>query len=166
KFGIKTYFGDATRPDLLKAAGLDRAKIIVIAIDERESINTIVRHVVEYFPQVHIVARARDRHHVYELWSLGCRDIIRETYDSSLRMGRSTFEALGYSREVAEEMVQAFNDSDRETMIEVADVFDVNIPAAENPAYIEKVRTLLEERGNELGESMRLIRDKARDKAG
>ncbi|MEO1797022.1 MAG: cation:proton antiporter [Pseudomonadota bacterium] len=154
KFGIKTYYGDATRPDLLHAAGIERAKIIVVAVDEEESINTIVRHVVEYHPHVHIIARARNRHHVYVLWSLGCRDIIRETYDSSLRMGRSAFEALGYERDLADEMVDIYNAADRSAMIEVADLFDVNIPAAENEPYIAKVRELLETRSTELAQEM------------
>ncbi|MEM6477448.1 MAG: cation:proton antiporter [Pseudomonadota bacterium] len=166
KFGIKTYYGDATRPDLLHAAGIERAKIIVIAIDEEEGVNTIVRHVVEHYPKVHIIARARNRHHVYELWSLGCRDIIRETYDSSLRMGRSAFEALGYGRDIAAEMVEAFNERDREAMIEVADVYDVNIPAVENPAYVEKVKTMLEERGPALSNKMAEISAKSRSEAG
>ncbi|MEM8592699.1 MAG: cation:proton antiporter [Pseudomonadota bacterium] len=166
KFGIKTYYGDATRPDLLHAAGIERAKIIVVAIDEEESINAIVRHVVEHHPHVHIVARARNRHHVYVLWSLGCRDIIRETYDSSLRMGRSTFEALGIERNVASEMVDAFNSDDREAMIEVADVFDINVPAVENKAYVDKVRSMLETRPKALGEKMASIQAKSRDEAG
>ncbi|MEM1375239.1 MAG: cation:proton antiporter, partial [Pseudomonadota bacterium] len=129
KFGIQTYYGDATRPDLLHAAGIDRAKIIVVAIDEIEGINTIVRHVKEHHPGVHIIARARNRHHVYELWAMGCRDIIRETYDSSLRMGRSAFEALGFDRATADAMVATFNEDDQEIMLEVSDSYDVNIPA-------------------------------------
>ena len=163
KFGIKTYYGDATRPDLLHAAGIERAKIIVVAVDEAEAVNTIVRHVVEHHPHVHIVARARNRHHVYELWGLGCRDIIRETYDSSLRMGRSTFEALGFSREQAEAMVDTFNADDREAMIEVADLYRSDIPVAENEPYIQKVREMMETRGTALSEKLARIRDGSGD---
>ncbi|MEL6702083.1 MAG: NAD-binding protein, partial [Pseudomonadota bacterium] len=163
KFGIKTYYGDATRPDLLHAAGIERAKIIVVAVDEAEAVNTIVRHVVEHHPHVHIVARARNRHHVYELWGLGCRDIIRETYDSSLRMGRSTFEALGFSREQADAMVDTFNADDREAMIEVADLYRSDIPVAENEPYIQKVREMMETRGTALSEKLARIRDGSGD---
>ena len=165
KFGVKTYYGDATRPDLLHAAGIERAKIIVVAVDEEESINTIVRHVVEHHPHVHIIARAVNRHHVYHLWAHGCRDIIRETYDSSLRMGRSAFEALGYSKEAAEEMVETFNQADREIMIEVADVYDVDVPAIENQAYVDKVRSLLETRPAELAEKIKDVVAKHSGKA-
>ncbi|MEL7301252.1 MAG: cation:proton antiporter [Pseudomonadota bacterium] len=162
KFGIKTYYGDATRPDLLHAAGIERARIIVVAVDGEESINTIVRHVIEHYPHVHIIARARNRHHVYVLWSLGCRDIIRETYDSSLRMGRSAFEALGIERQAAEEMVEAFNQNDREGMIEVAGLYDASIPAVENEPYVRKVREMLETRVPQLSREMQEIQARAR----
>ncbi|MEO0920699.1 MAG: cation:proton antiporter, partial [Pseudomonadota bacterium] len=84
KFGLKAYFGDATRPDLLHSAGLGEAKLFVIAIDGKEQITELVRYTVKNYPDVHIVARAVDRGHVFDLWAAGCRDIIRETYDSSL----------------------------------------------------------------------------------
>ena len=67
----------------------------MIAIDGKDQITELVRYVGHHYPNVHIIARAVDRNHVYDLWHAGCRDIIRETYDSSLRMGRSAFEALG-----------------------------------------------------------------------
>jgi monovalent cation:H+ antiporter-2, CPA2 family len=95
KFGFRAYYGDATRPDLLHAAGIADARVFVIAIDDRHKTTELVRYVASTYPNVHIIARARTREHVYDLYAAGCRDIIRETYDSSLRMGRSVFEALG-----------------------------------------------------------------------
>ena len=165
RFGIKVYFGDPTRPDLLHAAGIERAKIIVVAVDEVEATNTIVRYVVEHYPKVHVIARAHGRHHVYELWAMGCRDIIRETFDSSLRMGRSAFEALGLERPLAEDMVAAFSEYDRETMIEAAQAYDINVPAVENDAYVEKVRELLEVRGETLRQELLDIRARAERKS-
>ena len=91
RFGIRAYFGDATRPDMLHAAGMHQAKIFVIAIDDKERITELVKYVQHHYPNVHVVTRAMDRDHVYNLWAAGSRDIIRETYDSSLRMGRSGF---------------------------------------------------------------------------
>ncbi|MEO1747342.1 MAG: NAD-binding protein, partial [Pseudomonadota bacterium] len=64
KFGLKAYFGDATRPDLLHSAGLGEAKLFVIAIDGKEQITELVRYTVKNYPNVHIVARAVDRGHV------------------------------------------------------------------------------------------------------
>ena len=89
-----------------------------------------------HFPDLKIVARAVDRNHVYDLWFAGCRDIIRDTYDSSLRMGRSAIEALGFSRDQAERMVSAFNELDRNSMLLAAEHYDPAIPALENEAYV------------------------------
>ncbi len=97
-FGMKAYFGDATRPDLLHAAGINEAKVLVIAIDGKEQITNLTRYVIQNYPHIHVVARAVDRTHVYDLYSIGCRDIIRESYDSSIRAGRSVLEALGIDR--------------------------------------------------------------------
>jgi CPA2 family monovalent cation:H+ antiporter-2 len=142
-YGVKVYFGDAMRPDLLHAAGIEEAKMLVIAIDERESATELVRYVTENYPHVYIVVRAMDRHHVYELWSAGARDIIRETFDSSLRAGRSALEALGVHPYDAQRQVQGFVINDREQMFEMASVYDPDIPAHENPEYVEGTKRYL-----------------------
>ncbi len=145
-YGIKhTYYGDATRPDLLHSAGIDEAKLLIVAIDGKEQINALVKYAVHNYPHLHVIARAVDRNHVYELWAHGCRDIIRETYDSSLRLGRSAYEALGASRETADRMVAEFNELDGKAMVEVADAFDVNIPPHENDIFVAKVRKMVAE---------------------
>jgi len=123
RFGLSAYYGDATRPDLLHAAGIENAKILVIAIDNKKAATELARYMHEHHPQVHVIARAIDRWHVYDLWSAGCRDIIRETYDSSIRTARSAFEALGHSRAKAEQLVGVFEAYDRKTMRESADAF-------------------------------------------
>ena len=145
RFGVHVYFGDATRPDLLHSAGIDEAKILIVAIDDKHQITEIVKHAIHHHPHVHVIARAVDRHHVYELWAAGCRDIIRETFDSSLRMTRSAFEALGATREKAERIVEENVQYDRQSMIELASVYDLNIPAHENDAYVAKAREVFEE---------------------
>ncbi|MEJ8560385.1 cation:proton antiporter [Yoonia sp. GPGPB17] len=143
RFGARIYYGDATRPDLLHAAGLHDAKVFVAAIDDREKLTELVRYVHATAPNVHIIARAVDRHHVYELWAVGCRDIIRENYDSALRMGRSSLEALNIPRDRAQMMVDAFNRADRASMISLADVYDPAIPVMENEPYIARVQEIL-----------------------
>jgi CPA2 family monovalent cation:H+ antiporter-2 len=143
QFGFKAYFGDATRPDMLHAAGIDEAKLIVIAIDGKEQISELVHYIHTTHPHVHIIARATDRMHVYELYANGCRDIIRETYDSSMRMGRSAFEAMGIPADKAQEIVDVFNDLDRRAMIESASVYKDGVPVTENPEYMERARELI-----------------------
>ena len=157
KFGVKAYFGDASRPDLLHAAGIHEAKLIVVAIDNKEQINEMVHYIHTNHPNVHIMARAMDRNHVYELYAAGCRDIIRETYDSSLRMGRSAFEALGVPSDKASDMVEVFDISDREGMVEVADTYDVDISPFENEAFMAKVREVAPRREAEVREKMQRI---------
>ena len=143
RFGARIYYGDATRPDMLQAAGLQHCKVFVAAIDDKEKLTELVHYVHSTAPHVHIIARAIDRHHVYELWAAGCRDIIRETYDSSLRMGRSALEALDIPKDRAVMMVDAFNRADRASMIRLADAYDPNIPVMENEAYIARVQEIL-----------------------
>ncbi|KPK10427.1 MAG: potassium transporter [Acidithiobacillales bacterium SG8_45] len=145
QFGVKAYFGDGRNPDLLHAAGIDKAKVLVIAIDDKQSITELARHVCKHHPQLYVVARAVDRFHVYDLWAAGCRDIIRETYDSSLRMGRSVFEALGYSRDDAQEIVDEFNQIDRKTMVEMASLYRPDLPTHENKPFTDKVKELSEQ---------------------
>ena len=156
RFGLSAYYGDATRPDLLHAAGIESAKILVIAIDNKEAATELARYMHEHHPNVHVIARAIDRWHVYDLWSAGCRDIIRETYDSSIRAARSAFEALGYTRAKAEQLVGVFEEFDRRTMLETAQAFiESEDPHADDSEYSRLIRNNLENWETELKTSMK-----------
>ena len=157
KFGFRTYFGDATRPDLLEAAGIAQAKLLVVALDERESIDKLVKYAVANYPKLHVIARAIDRNHVFELWSYGCRDIVRETYDSSVRIGRSAYEALGVDRQNAQAMADAWEEMDRKSLREVADYYDTSIPYHENEPLMDKVKSMRAEWDPILREQMEEI---------
>ncbi|AKM07004.1 monovalent cation:proton antiporter-2 (CPA2) family protein [Pelagerythrobacter marensis] len=154
KFGVKSYFGDATRPDLLASAGIARASLLIVALDEREQIDKLVRYTIKNFPHVHVVARAIDRDHVYQLWAIGCRDVVRETYDAALRIGRSAYEALGADRQAANAMRDAFEDMDRTSMREVAELYREDVPAWDNEPLLAKVRELRAEWDPKLREMM------------
>jgi len=145
-FGFKLFYGDATRPDLLHAAGIEKARLLVVAIDGKEQINALVHHVRHYYPDLPVIARAIDRQHVYDLYAAGCRDIIRESFDSSVRTGRTAFEILGMHPFEAELLARKFTEDDRHILREMAEVYDPEIPVSENAAYIEKSKTLMEER--------------------
>ena len=136
-----------------------------MAIDDKEKITELVRYAIKTYPDLHVMARAIDRDHVYHLWATGCRDIIRETYDSSIRMGRSAFEALGIPKETAQAMADAFDRKDRASMIEVADVYDIDIPAHENDAYVSRIRERAEGWETELHDRMMEIIDEEVEKA-
>lgn len=150
-FGIQVFFGDATRPDLLEAAGIDEADMVVVAIDDREHINLMVHYLVQNHPTVEVVARARDRQHVYELWAMGCRQVIRETFDSSVRMGRSALETLGVHPFEAERLTRQFVKDDRYTIRKLADVYDPELPMHENEEYVAQTRAAIEQMESELG---------------
>ena len=154
KFGIHVYYGDATRPDLLAAAGIADAKVFVIAIDDKDQITDLVKYMSTNHPNVKVIARAIDRNHVYHLWAAGCRDIIRENYDSSLRMGRSVIEAMGVDRAEAQRMTDEFEALDRRSMIELAALYDINVPPTENEPYMARVREVIDQWEEELRGSM------------
>ena len=146
KFGNKVYFGDASRIDLLQSAGIESAKIFIIAIDDKDKVTDMVKMVRKHFPNVHIIARAFDRLHTYELYSAGCRDIIRETFDSSIRMGRSALEALGLHPYESERKSQKFVAFDKSILAELAPHYDPNIPTHENKEYISRLKVILKKR--------------------
>ena len=162
RFGLRAYFGDATRPDLLHAAGIEEARILVIAIDNKEAATALARYMHDHHPKVHVIARAIDRWHVYELWAAGCRDIIRETYDSSIRAARSAFEAIGHPREEAERLIGVFERHDRRTMVETARAFiESDDPHSETSAYSRMIRENLGTWEEELRADMRAERQQA-----
>ncbi len=143
-FGIKVFFGDATRPDMLHAAGIEEASMLVIAIDDKEQATELVRHVRGNHPHVYVVVRAVDRRHVYELWAAGARDIIRENFDGAVRAGRSALEALGMHAYDAERQTRGFVVHDQKQMRDLADVYDPDIPVHENPAYVERTKAFID----------------------
>jgi monovalent cation:proton antiporter-2 (CPA2) family protein len=95
RFGFKVFYGDASREDLLEAAGAADARILVIAIDDRDKTMQIVETARRYFPHLEIFARAFDRTHAYELLNAGVTHVYREVFDSSLAMAEDALVALG-----------------------------------------------------------------------
>ncbi len=142
KFGFKGFFGDPTRPDVLKAAGLESARVLVVAIDDKKMANTLVAYARKTRPDLHIVARARDRVHVYELYSAGANDIVREMFDGSLRAGRYALENLGLSEYEAAEVEHTFYTHDRAAMRELAEVWKPGMPVMENAEYLSRAKAL------------------------
>jgi len=95
KYGIKVYYGDATRVDLLEAAGARTAKILVIALDDRDRVLEIVGLARQHFPHLKILARAFDRMHAYQLINVGVEHVFREVFASSVDMGEKVLAELG-----------------------------------------------------------------------
>lgn len=142
RFGLKSFFGDPTRPELLKAAGLDRAKVLVVAVDNRSSGLKLVRYAKRHNPDVSVVARAHDDLHVYELYEAGADHIVREMFDSSLRAGRYVLEDMGLSDYEAHEMEIAFYRHDRQNLRALADVWKPGVPVSGNEEYMRLTREM------------------------
>ncbi len=142
KFGFKGYFGDPTRPDLLHAAGIETAKVLVVALDDPKAATRLVSYARRVRPDIHIVARARDRVHVFALYQAGANDIVRELFDSSLRAGRYVLENVGLSEFEANEAEMAFYHHDRRAMRELAALWKPDVPVDQNPEYMARSREL------------------------
>jgi glutathione-regulated potassium-efflux system ancillary protein KefC/glutathione-regulated potassium-efflux system protein KefB len=116
RFGGKVYYGDASRLDLLRAAGAATARILVLALDDVEaSVRTAVL-VREQFPNLKVFARARNRQHAFSLMDAGVGVVVRETYVSSLEMAGRVLEALGETPARAREAVRRFRQHDEATL--------------------------------------------------
>jgi monovalent cation:H+ antiporter-2, CPA2 family len=145
RFGYQGFFGDPLRPDLLHAAGIDKARVLVVALDDPDAAERLVKYARRIRSDLHIVARARDRTHTYRLYQAGADDIVRELFDSSLRAGRYVLENIGLTEFEASEAERLFYHHDRHTVRELASLWDPDIPSAQNDAYIERAKELEKE---------------------
>ncbi len=145
RFGFKGFLGDPTRPDILKAAGLNEARVLVVALDDPEAAVRLVAYARKTRPDLHIIARAYDRVHVYKLYQAGANDIVRELFDGSLRAGRYVLENLGLSDYEAAEAERVFYHHDRDAVRQLAELWDPDIPPSQNKAYIARAKLLEKE---------------------
>ena len=142
RFGFKGFLGDPTRPDILRAAGLQKASVLVVALDDQEAALKLVAYARKERPDLHIISRAYARTHVYKLYQAGADDIVREVFDSALRAGRYVLENMGLTDYEAAEMERLFYDHDRETVQQLAELWDPMVPPSQNKAYVERTKEL------------------------
>ncbi|KTD67883.1 MULTISPECIES: monovalent cation:proton antiporter-2 (CPA2) family protein [Legionella] len=124
KFGYIGYFGDASRLDLLKSAGAEHAKLLIVAVGNVDANLQIVKLAKQHFPHLKIFVRARNRRHAYELHRIGVDYFIRELFDSSLSMTKEVMRFLGYNNENIRKKASAFRKHDEATLIQSFDFFD------------------------------------------
>jgi glutathione-regulated potassium-efflux system ancillary protein KefC len=108
KFGFKVFYGDATRIDLLRTAGAEKARVLVIAIDDAAGTLQMVDKVREEFPHLVIAARARNVTHYYDLLDRGVTVLERETFESALHMGRQVLQELDFGAYRARQAAMKF----------------------------------------------------------
>ncbi|EXD37405.1 MULTISPECIES: monovalent cation:proton antiporter-2 (CPA2) family protein [Acinetobacter] len=116
RYGGTLYYGDVTQPEILRAAGIEKARIFVLAVDDVEDNMNVARHIRLNYPEIKLFVRARDRHHVHLLRDLGIEHIWRETYLSSLGMAYRVLCDMGVSAEQAYENIETFRDYDEKLL--------------------------------------------------
>lgn len=122
KFGFRVFYGDATRLDLLHAAGAGSAEFLIIALNDQAAITRLARTAKASFPRLRILARARDLRHLFELRDLGVEAIERETFRAALALGESALAAISGEPDRAARAAQAFAEHDREVQAKLYEV--------------------------------------------
>lgn len=120
KFGMKVFYGDATRVDLLESAGAAKAEVFINAIDDPKANLQLTELVKEHFPHLQIVARARDVDHYIRLRQAGVERPERETFEGALMLGRLALEELGLGQYEAKERADLFRRYNTQMVDEMA----------------------------------------------
>jgi monovalent cation:proton antiporter-2 (CPA2) family protein len=123
RFGRKVHYGDASRIDLLRTAGIEKAKVLVVAIDDQDKAVELVEAAHEAFPHLIILARAWDRRHAYDLLKKGANEVERETFEGGLRLGERTLKRLGFSAKRAHRAAGLFRKHDEASFDRLAPVW-------------------------------------------
>jgi CPA2 family monovalent cation:H+ antiporter-2 len=116
KFGNRVFYGDAARLDLLRAAGIDHARVVLVALDKEEQSLRVVELVREHYPDVRLVVRAHNRFSVELFRKLGVQAVVRELAAGSLSAADLVLQEYGFSELSAQRMVQIFQHHDEETL--------------------------------------------------
>jgi glutathione-regulated potassium-efflux system ancillary protein KefC len=158
-FGYKVFYGDATRLDLLRTSGAATARILVVAVDDKDQSLSIIELAKEHFPQLQLVARARDVTHWNELRDRGVMRVEREVFESSLRSARTVLEVLGFAPYEARAQAMRFR---RHTL----ELFERMYPHHKDRAKVIAVvkqgrRQLVEQMAQERAEHDRRRREEA-----
>ena len=123
RFGTKVYFGDPTRPDVLRAAGAEQAKLLVVALDDPPGVLRTVEVVKRNFPNLAILARARNRWYAHLLMDRDVDGLVRETFHSSLQLAKQALTVLGIDEAAAERAVTLFREHDEKTLLETHAIY-------------------------------------------
>ncbi|MGE3767918.1 MAG: NAD-binding protein, partial [Kofleriaceae bacterium] len=147
RLGVKAYYGDASRMDLLHAAGLHHAKLFVLAVDGKDEATRIAEAVRHNFPDVPILARARDRQHYWDLRSLGVHKVFRETFAAAWETSIEALKVLGYRAHTAHRIARKWRDHEEQVLEELGALWNVD-----QKEYFNRVKQGMDE-------AERLMRD-------
>jgi monovalent cation:proton antiporter-2 (CPA2) family protein len=147
RLGIKVHYGDASRVELLHAAGCERARLFVLAVDDAAEATRIAERVRHHFPHLPILARCRDRPHYWALRRLGVKRVFRETFGSAYETGIAALQELGYRAHTAHRLAQRWRHHEESVLEELGEIW-----AADRANFFQRTRSALEE-------AERLMRD-------
>lgn len=142
RYGVKSYYGNASRPELLHTAGIETAELLIVAINNKQQTTHIVELARKMNPNIKIVARAYDRTHVFELFKAGADKQVRETFDSAVRMGQLALRQLGMEKDLSHEIGHTYFKRDRHRVKLMAEMYDPSLDMFQNE---EMIRVALEE---------------------
>ncbi len=145
RLDVKVYYGDASRADLLHAAGCERARLFVIAVDDKDEATRIAEHVRHHYPHLKVLARCRDRQHYWELRKLGCVAVFRETFGSAYEAGVESLKQLGFRSYTAHRLARRWRDHEERILEELGEHWGTQ-------TYFGRVRQAMDE-------AERLMRD-------
>jgi CPA2 family monovalent cation:H+ antiporter-2 len=120
KMGFKAFYGDATRLDILKSAGAEEARILIIAVADTFTNFDLIEKVRKHYPHLAVMVRVKERHDAYEMIEMGVKDIYRESFDASVRLGVDALVKLGYRRYAATRAGQNFIKYDEAALLKLA----------------------------------------------
>jgi len=123
RFGNTVFYGDASREDLLEAAGAKEAKLLVVGVDDADKSLEIIETAKKHFPHIKILARAVDRRHAYEIIRKDISGFRRETFDSALKLGKDALRTLGVDKARAERVTEVFARHDEESLRKLAELW-------------------------------------------
>jgi glutathione-regulated potassium-efflux system ancillary protein KefC len=155
RVGLEVHYGDASRLDLLHAAGCERARLFILAVDDPAKSMDIGQMVRTHFPNLPILARARNRQHYFQLTRLQPKAVVRETFGSALELGQQALRALGFRAHEAHRLARGFERHDEAAIKALAPLFGQDQKAffaAARQALEETERLLREESGRKFGD--------------
>jgi voltage-gated potassium channel Kch len=151
RYGMKSFYGDASRLDLLQAAGAEQAKLFVLAIDDEAKALQIIGIVQREFPHLKILARATSRQHAYEILRLGVTQVYRETLGSALDLSIDALRELGMEESRARRVAEIFRKHDEASVREMAFLPD------DDEAYVSVARKHIENLERALGSDLEML---------
>jgi glutathione-regulated potassium-efflux system ancillary protein KefC len=119
QFGHQVFYGDATRLQLLRAAGIDTARLLIVALDDPEATVELVDLVQQHYPELPLIVRVRNRTQAYEMMDRGVEHIERETFAAALNTGVRALKALGLDDRMASDAARVFHEHDETTLREL-----------------------------------------------